>query len=216
MLYHDAFSSTWSRIKFIYHLYTDFSESLVAFKAVKTPVVTIFGSGMLSSDHPYYKKTVKLGNLLADHGYGVLTGGGKGLMEAANQGAVERNGDSYSCRIALKSEMHVKPYLYKVDRLVGSFWLRKLFLIRPSDAFIVVPGGFGTLDEVFEVLTLLRTSKLNQGVVIFVGTEYWSYLRDFIEKRLLADGMIDAVDLKYMAWVDTEQEVIDILKDHKL
>ena len=213
MLYHDAFSSTWSRLRFIYRLYVDFTKSLVAFEAVHKPVVTIFGSGMVPEDHPYYAMTVKLANRLAESGFGVLTGGGKGLMQAANQGAVERKGASYSCRIAIKSETNDKPFLYHVDRLVESFWLRKLFLIRPAQAFIVVPGGFGTLDEVFEILTLMRTAKLDSRIVIFVGLEYWALLRKFIEERLLTDGMIDAGDLKGMAWVDSADEVLAILRN---
>lgn len=212
MLYHDAFSSAWSRIKFIYKLYVDFSESLIAFEAIHKPVVTIFGSGMTPEDHPYYPMTKALANALADAGYGVLTGGGKGLMQAANEGAIERKGASYSCRIALKNEINEKPYLYNVDRLVESFWLRKLFLIRPAKAFIVVPGGFGTLDEVFEVLTLMRTLKLDHRIVIFVGLEYWSFLRKFIEETLVAQGMIDESDLKLMAWVDSAEGVLDCLK----
>lgn len=212
MLYHDAFSSAWSRIKFIYSLYADFTKSLKAFERVKKPVITVFGSGMVLEDHDYYRMTLVLANHLADAGYGILTGGGLGLMQAANQGAIERGGASYSCRIALNNEMHVKSYLYNVDRLVGTFWLRKLFLIRPAEAFVVVPGGFGTLDEVFEVLTLLRTSKLSRRVVIFIGQEYWKLLRAFIEQRLLGDGMIDASDLQYMEWVDTPEEVLEILE----
>ena len=210
ILYHNHFKKAWRRIKFFYHLYEDFTNTLRAFKYIKDPVVTIFGSGVVAQEHQYYKDTILLGSALAKAGYNILTGGGPGLMEAANQGALQY-GLSYSCRIALKFEQSYNSHLYHISPLVNSFWLRKLFLIRPARAFVVVPGGFGTLDEVFEVLTLLRTAKIKKRQVIFFNTAYWKFLQQFIETSMIKDGMIDVKDLALISWVDTAEEVVALL-----
>lgn len=211
-MYEDAFSSTRSRFRFVYDLYHDFSKALSTFRAIQGPVLTFFGSGMVPEDHPYYLQTQDLARVLAEHGYGIMTGGGGGLMMAANEGATLAQGRSYSCRISLRSEEHQRMDLYHVERRVRSFWLRKLFLIRPASAFIVVPGGFGTLDEVFEVLTLLRTKKLKHKKLIFINRAYWSLLTQFIEERLLAERLIDPHDTQWIAWADSPEEVLSILE----
>jgi uncharacterized protein (TIGR00730 family) len=193
------------------HFAIDFSKALYAYRKIKRPTVTFFGSGMVSSDHAFYTQTHDLAEALGQAGYGILTGGGPGLMRAANEGAVKAEGDSYTCRIALRTETASQTLANTVDHWVSTFWLRKLFLIRPACAYIVVPGGFGTLDETFEVLTLLRTAKLENKKVIFYLMEYWQPLRDFIEHKMLAHGLIDAQDMDWIVWAESSEQVITVL-----
>ncbi len=177
------------------------------------PCVSIFGSARTKPDHKYYKLTEKIAQKIVDHGYGVITGGGPGIMEAGNKGAHLGGGTSVGLNIDLPFEQHDNPYIdsnKSVD--FDYFFVRKVMFVKYSQGFVVMPGGFGTLDELFEAITLIQTNKIDKFPIILVGTEYWSGLLDWIRKTLqdefenISDGDIDLVQL-----VDTEDQVIEIL-----
>lgn len=147
-------------------------------------VVTVFGSARFKEQHPYYKKAREVGNMLAAEGYTVVTGGAGGIMEAANRGAFEAGGVSIGLNIELPNEQVVNPYTTQALNF-RYFFSRKVFLAFASQALICFPGGYGTLDELFEVMTLLQTKKMPSAPIILVGREFWSDLDDFIRKQLL-------------------------------
>ncbi len=166
------------------------------------PTVTIFGSARTSKDDFYYKETVKLSSMLSKRGFNIMSGGGPGIMEAANKGAKEEGGvESIGLNIDLPFEQIANPYTTK-ELSFDYFFSRKVMLVKYSMAYIIMPGGFGTLDELFEALTLVQTRKVS-GVKIFViGTEFYKPLLDFVESRLLRDGMIDRDDLEMIKLTD--------------
>ena len=165
------------------------------------PTVTIFGSARTDKDNKYYKQASELASKLASHGYNVMTGGGPGIMEAANKGAHEHPVESIGLNIDLSFEQVLNPYTSKELRF-DYFFSRKVMLVKYSMAYVIFPGGFGTLDELFEALTLVQTRKVT-GVKIFViGTEFYQPLLSFIEDKLLADGMIDKEDLEMIRLTD--------------
>jgi len=166
------------------------------------PTVTIFGSARTDKEDLYYKESVKLSNMLAKRGFNIMSGGGPGIMEAANKGAYqEKNVESIGLNIDLPFEQIANPYTTK-ELSFDYFFSRKVMLVKYSMAYIIMPGGFGTLDELFEALTLVQTRKLS-GVKIFViGVEFYKPLLDFIESRLLRDGMIDQADLELIKLTD--------------
>ena len=177
------------------------------------PCVSIFGSARTKPDQKYYKLTEKIAQKIVDHGYGVITGGGPGIMEAGNKGAHLGGGISVGLNIDLPFEQHDNPYIdsnKSVD--FDYFFVRKVMFVKYSQGFVVMPGGFGTLDELFEAITLIQTNKIDKFPIILVGTEYWSGLLDWIRKTLqdefqnISEGDIDLIHL-----VDTEDEVIEIL-----
>jgi len=176
------------------------------------PCVTVFGSARFPETHPYYQQARAIGRYLAQAGFTVMTGGGPGIMEAANRGAKDvPNGRSIGCNIKLPQEQKPNPYLDKwID--FEHFFVRKLMLIKYSYAFIVCPGGFGTLDELFEVLTLIQTGKLQDFPVALVGRDYWApgieQLRKFVSEKT-----IDPVDLDKLVIVDDPKEVVRSITD---
>jgi uncharacterized protein (TIGR00730 family) len=177
------------------------------------PCVSIFGSARTKPDQKYYKLTEKIAQKIVDHGYGVITGGGPGIMEAGNKGAHLAGGTSVGLNIDLPFEQHDNPYIDSNKNVdFDYFFVRKVMFVKYSQGFVVMPGGFGTLDELFEAITLIQTNKIDKFPIILVGTEYWSGLLDWIRKTLqdefknISDGDIDLVHL-----VDTEDEVIEIL-----
>src|SRR6185312_13288512 len=143
------------------------------------PCATVFGSARFDKDHPYYKLAVEVGSKLARSGFTVMTGGGPGIMEAANRGAKEAGGYSVGCNIELAHEQKPNPFL---DRWITfrHFYVRKLMLVKYSYGFIAMPGGFGTLDEIFETVTLLQTRKIAGFPLVFMGSQYWDPLIDFM------------------------------------
>ncbi|MCB0307573.1 MAG: TIGR00730 family Rossman fold protein, partial [Calditrichaeota bacterium] len=155
--------------------------------------VTVFGSARFPEGHAYYAMARELGRKLADAGYAVMTGGGPGIMEAANRGAREGGGLSIGCNIRLPVEQTPNPYL---DRYVHfeHFFVRKVMLVKYSHAFVVMPDGLGTLDEVFEAATLMQTGKIESFPIVAMGTQFWQPMRDFIRERLLAEGTIGESD----------------------
>jgi uncharacterized protein (TIGR00730 family) len=173
------------------------------------PTVTIFGSARTGSEDFYYKEAMKLASQLADRGFNIMSGGGPGIMEAANRGAKEHGGvESVGLNIDLPSEQIANPYTTK-ELSFDYFFSRKVMLVKYSMAYVIMPGGFGTLDELFEALTLVQTRKIS-GVKIFViGTEFYKPLLDFVETRLLRDGMIDKNDLSMVRLTDDLDCVVD-------
>lgn len=171
------------------------------------PCVTVFGSSRFASDHPYYDRARRLGRSLAEAGYCVMTGGGPGIMEAANRGAQEVGGLSMGCSINLPFEKGPNPY---VDRFVrfDHFFVRKVMLVKYSSAFVVMPGGFGTLDEVFETLTLMQTEKIADFPVIALGSEFWQRMQRFLEHTLLAEGTITQDELDLLVITDSIEETV--------
>jgi uncharacterized protein (TIGR00730 family) len=173
------------------------------------PCVTVFGSARISDGHPFYSLGRELGGRIAKLGFTVMTGGGPGLMEAANRGAREAGGRSVGCNIQLPAEQIPNRYL---DRSVTCrrFFVRKVLLFKYSYAFVALPGGLGTLDELFEALTLIQTGKIRNFPVILVGTHYWSPLVEFL-RRMVAERMIAATDLQLLLVTDDLDEVRDHL-----
>ncbi len=179
------------------------------------PCVSIFGSARTKPDNKYYKLAENIAKKLTENGYGVITGGGPGIMEAGNKGAHNAGGTSVGLNIALPFEQHDNPYIDSDKNIdFDYFFVRKVMFVKYSQGFIVMPGGFGTLDEFFEALTLIQTHKIGKFPIILIGTDYWSGLVDWIKKTLLESyNTVSPEDLHLVDLVDTEDEVIDILND---
>lgn len=179
------------------------------------PCVSIFGSARTKPDNKYYKLAEEIGYKLTSEGYGVITGGGPGIMEAGNKGAKAGGGKSVGLNIHLPFEQTSNPFV-DPDKLVSFdyFFVRKTIFLRYSQGFIALPGGFGTLDELFEALTLVQTTKIANFPVILVGSEYWSGLLDWIKSVMLEkERNINADDLFLFSVVDTADEVITIINE---
>jgi len=174
------------------------------------PAVSIFGSARTPSDDPYYTAAIMTGHLLGEAGFAVLTGAGPGIMEAANRGAREAGTLSIGLNIELPQEQGTNPYL---DRVVHFryFFVRKTMLVKYSCAFVFFPGGFGTMDELFESLTLVQTKKIWDTPIILVGSDYWRPLVDWLTTRVAAEGKISNEDLTLFHIVDDPKEVVRIV-----
>ena len=178
------------------------------------PCVSIFGSARTQPDHAYYKLATDVSAAVAKAGYGVITGGGPGIMEAANKGAQEADGPSVGLNIALPFEQSSNPYIDKDKNLTFEyFFIRKVMFVKYAQAFVVFPGGFGTLDELFESLTLIQTKKITRLPIILVGTKFWSGLIDWIQNVLIEDELISPEDLDLFSVVDTREEVLSCLEN---
>jgi uncharacterized protein (TIGR00730 family) len=166
------------------------------------PCVTVFGSARFKEDHLYYNLARQMGQLLAHAGFTVITGGGPGIMEAANRGAKEGGGPSIGCNITLPMEQKPNPYL---DRFIEFryFFVRKVMLAKYSYAFVALPGGFGTLDEFFEIATLVQTGKIRNFPIILIGEDFWAPLMTFMRERLVAVGTIDQADYDRIVVTDS-------------
>ncbi|WP_417873548.1 TIGR00730 family Rossman fold protein [Xanthomarina gelatinilytica] len=177
------------------------------------PCVSIFGSARTKPDNKYYKLAEEIAAKIVDHGYGVITGGGPGIMEAGNKGAHIAGGTSVGLNIELPFEQHDNPYIDSDKSLdFDYFFVRKVMFVKYSQGFVVMPGGFGTLDELFEAITLIQTNKIEKFPIILVGTEFWGGLMDWIHETLLTRfNNISAKDLDLIHVVDSPEEVIDIL-----
>ncbi|MDA9771668.1 TIGR00730 family Rossman fold protein [Emcibacteraceae bacterium] len=175
------------------------------------PCVTVFGSARFKEGDQYYDLARDVGFALAKNGYAVMTGGGPGVMEAANRGAHDAKGKSIGCNIILPMEQGSNPYT-TLDVTFDFFFVRKVMLVKYSNAFIMMPGGFGTMDELFETLTLMQTETIKNFPVIALGTDYWNELRPFIEKSLIKHKTIDPQDLDLVHVTDDIEEVIEIIK----
>jgi len=176
------------------------------------PCVSVFGSARIPDGHPHYQLARDIGAALARLGFVVMTGGGPGIMEAANRGAKDAGGYSVGCNILLPHEQQPNPYL---DRMVTFyyFFVRKVMLVKYSEAFIILPGGFGTLDEAFEATTLIQTGKIFNFPVVFVGTDYWQPLFDFMRNEMLSEKTIDADDVERLILTDSVETVVRCLEN---
>jgi uncharacterized protein (TIGR00730 family) len=189
------------------------SEFVEGFDAMAKvgPAVTIFGSARTAPDSPLYKVARTIGRRLAEAGYAVITGGGPGTMEAANRGCREGGGLSVGCNIELPHEQGLNAY---VDLGVEFryFFARKTMFVKYADAFVILPGGFGTLDELFEALTLIQTRKVRNFPVVLVGADYWAGLLDWVRGTLVARGAVDEADLALLQLTDDPDEVVRIVQ----
>ncbi len=190
-----------------------FRELIHGFRALHFvgPCITVFGSARFPATHPYYTLTRELGAAIAQAKFTVMTGGGPGLMEAANRGAKEAHGISVGCNIVLPKEQKPNRYLDKWVEF-RYFFVRKMMLVKYSYGFVAVPGGFGTLDELFEVATLIQTGKIKNFPVVLLGVEYWSPLLQFIRESLLTQAAIDQRDLDQIFVTDSPSEAVSFIE----
>ena len=194
----------------VFRIMSEFVDSFEVMAKHKR-LVSVFGSARTKQDDPVYQDCVRLGELLTDGGYGVLTGGGPGIMEAANRGAWNKNGDSVGLNIKLPMEQH--PNTYQTDSLdFRYFFVRKVCFLKYSVAIVVYPGGFGTLDEFSEALTLIQTSKVRTVPLVAVGKEYWGPLFDWVRGTMLRDRMINEDDLDLFHVADNADDAFKFIK----
>ena len=178
------------------------------------PSVSIFGSARNTSEMSYLKEAEEIAMRLARKGFGIITGGGPGIMEAANRGEQKGGGPSVGLNIDLPFEQHSNPYIDHDKNLqFDYFFARKVMFVKYSQAFVVMPGGFGTLDELFEAVTLIQTNKIEQFPVILVGVDFWAGLKDWVENTLKKSGKISPNDTDILHLVDTPDEVIQIIEE---
>ena len=179
------------------------------------PCVSIFGSARIKPDNKYYLLAEKIAYKISKAGYGVITGGGPGIMEAGNKGAHNGNGTSVGLNIELPFEQHHNPYIDKDKNLnFDYFFVRKVMFVKYSQGFVVMPGGFGTLDELFEAITLIQTKKIGKFPIILVGTDFWAGLIDWINTVLIEkEKTVHLEDMNLIKIVDTEDEVVKALDD---
>jgi uncharacterized protein (TIGR00730 family) len=173
-------------------------------------LVAVFGSARFKEDNPFYLEAEKLGKILVESGYGVVSGGGGGIMEAANKGAYNAGGISVGLNIELPHEQH--PNQYQTESITFRyFFVRKVCFLKYSVGIVVFPGGFGTMDEFFEVITMIQTRKINPVPLVLVGKKYWSGLLAWLRDTMLADGMISGKDLDLFVVVDTAEEAVEYM-----
>jgi uncharacterized protein (TIGR00730 family) len=202
-----------SRASELHFAFDVFRELVRGFRVLHFvgPCVTVFGSARFDATHPYYELARRTGAALANAGFTVMTGGGPGVMEAANRGAREANGRSVGCNIVLPAEQKPNPYL---DRFVECryFFVRKLLLAKYSYAFIAAPGGYGTLDELTEILVLIQTNKMKAFPVVLLGAEYWNGLVSFFRETLLARATISREDLDRLIITDDPDAAVEAIR----
>jgi uncharacterized protein (TIGR00730 family) len=209
----------WSEIKsadswVIFKVLSEFVEGFDKLAKIG-PCVSIFGSARTKPDHKYYKMTEKIAAKLVRHGYGVITGGGPGIMEAGNKGARSENGKSVGLNIELPFEQHGNIYI-DPDKSINFdfFFVRKVMFVKYAQGFVVMPGGFGTLDEFFEALTLIQTKKIGRFPIVLVGKSYWQGLIDWIKNTMLdVEHNINAEDLDLFSLVDTPTEAVKVIDE---
>lgn len=207
---------TWSDIKShdswsVFKIMSEFVDGMDRLSTIG-PCVAIFGSARTKPDDPYYKLTTEIAIELTKLGFGIITGGGPGIMEAANKGACECNATSVGLNIRLPYEKHGNQYIDKeID--FNYFFVRKTLFMRYAQGYIVMPGGLGTLDELFEALTLIQTDKMVDFPVVLVGKEYWSGLIQWMREVLLTRQMIKEEDFDIFHLVDTKEEAVTVIKE---
>ena len=207
---------TWNEVKTndswaIFKIMAEFVEGFERLSKIG-PCVSIFGSARTKEDHKYYKLAEEIAYQLTVHGYGVVTGGGPGIMEAGNRGAQRGKGTSVGLNIELPFEQNDNPYIDPDKSLdFDYFFVRKVMFVKYSQGFIVMPGGFGTLDELFEAMTLIQTKKIGKFPIVLVGKDYWSGLIDWIKGTMLKSKNINEKDLDLISLVDSAEEVIKVV-----
>jgi uncharacterized protein (TIGR00730 family) len=177
------------------------------------PAVSIFGGSRVRKSHPYYKDTIKIAKSISDAGFSVITGGGPGIMEAANRGAAKGRSDSIGLNIKLPANQPANPYAKTVLDF-NYFFARKVMFVKYSCGIVGMPGGFGTLDEIFEALTLMQTQKIKGLPVVLYGSDFWGGLVRWLNKRPLEEKLLRPADMKLFHLVDDPNRVVDIIKCH--
>ena len=196
----------------VMRIMAEFVDSFEKMNNKPKALVSVFGSARTPEDDPVYASARELGGRLVDAGYGVITGGGPGVMEAASRGAFEKNGISIGLNIELPMEQHPNPYqTHSIS--FNYFFVRKVSFLKYSMAIIVYPGGFGTLDELSEVLTMVQTGKINLIPIVFVNRKFWGGLIRWFKNTMLAEKMISPDDLELIEVVDTAEEAVEYLKE---
>ncbi len=209
-------SKGWNEIKTndswaIFKIMGEFVNGFEKMSAIG-PCVSIFGSARVRPGNKYYELAVNISKRIAEAGYGIITGGGPGIMEAGNRGANLAGGTSVGLNIELPFEQHDNPYIDDDKSLdFDYFFVRKVMFVKYSQGFVVMPGGFGTLDELFEAITLIQTHKIHTFPIILVGTDFWQGLIDWVKNTMLEAGNISPRDLDLIKLVDTEDEVVEII-----
>jgi uncharacterized protein (TIGR00730 family) len=215
----DAFSErNWNEIRTndswtIFKIMSEFVEAFEKMGRIG-PCVSIFGSARTKEDDKYYQLAEDLAYKITQHGYGVITGGGPGIMEAANKGANRGGGKSVGLNISLPFEEYSNPYIDRNKKIdFDFFFVRKVMFVKYAQGFVVLPGGFGTLDELFEAITLIQTKKIGKFPIVLVGKEFWGGLVDWIKNSLLQNGMIAEKDLDLFHVVDTSDEAVKVINE---
>ena len=195
----------------MFRILAEFVEGFDTLSSLGCPSVSIFGSARTPEDHKDYKLSRAIAAQLSEHGYGIITGGGPGIMEAANRGAFDANGVSIGLNIDLPFEQHSNPYV-NLPLDFRYFFVRKVMFIKYSMAFICLPGGFGTLDELFESLTLIQTHKIKPFPIILVGTSFWTGLVDWMREQMISNCKIDKTDLLLFEILDDADEIVAAIR----
>ena len=198
----------------IFRIMAEFVDGIETLSSLE-PAVTIFGSSRSEPDDKDYKMAEELGRLLAKEGYSVITGGGPGIMEAANKGALHEGGQSVGLNIVLPFEQKLNPYT-NIHINFRYFFVRKVMFIKYAMSYVIFPGGFGTMDELFESLTLIQTDKMKPFPVIMVGSDYWKGLLDWINDTMLKQNKILPEDRSIFTLVDSPREVVEIIKNTRI
>lgn len=198
-----------------WHAFEIMAEFVGATEKLKeiTPAVSIFGSARTKPDHPYFKLTEEIARLLSDAGFSVISGGGPGIMEAANRGAFAGVGPSVGLNIELPFEQSGNPY-QDISLTFKYFFMRKVMFVKYASAYIVMPGGFGTLDELMEAITLVQTGKSRKIPIILVGTEFWAGLIDWLKNTLIAEGMASPEDMLLIQSIDDPKQIVETIFRH--
>ena len=196
----------------VFRIMAEFVEGIETLSDVNN-AVTIFGSARVKPDNIYYQKTENLTRLLVQNGFSVITGGGGGIMEAANKGASEAGGKSVGMNIQLPFEQKPNPYA-NIHIHYKYFFIRKVMFVKYAVAYVILPGGFGTMDELFEALTLIQTKKIKSFPLILMGSEYWRGLLDWLKNTMLQEGKIYHTDLDLIQVVDDPEEVVKLIKKY--
>jgi uncharacterized protein (TIGR00730 family) len=188
----------------------EFRAGLAKVAEIRRPAVALFGSARVPEESKPYKDARAVGKRFGEAGWAVVTGGGGGVMEGANRGAQEGGGQSVGFNIELPHEQHSNPYL-DIEYTFDHFYARKVCFVRPAEGFVIFPGGFGTLDELFESLTLIETGKIFHFPVVLFDSDYWRDLLEWIRSKLLADGMISPGDIELLHVTDDPAEAVELV-----
>ncbi len=195
----------------MFRIMAEFVDGFDTLSSVKRPCVTIYGSARTAEDHPDYTLARDIARRLSEHGFGIVTGGGPGIMEAANQGAADADGLSIGLNIDLPHEQEGNPYI-NLPLDFRYFFVRKVMFMKYSMAFICMPGGFGSMDELFESLTLIQTRKIKPFPIILVGSRFWTGLVDWLREQMLGTGKIVKEDLALFEIMDDVDEIVSYIR----
>lgn len=196
----------------VFEIMAEFVDATESLKEI-TPAVSIFGSARTKPEHPYYKLAEEIARLISDAGFSVISGGGPGIMEAANKGAFPGLSPSVGLNIKLPHEQTTNPY-QEISLDFKHFFMRKVMFVKYASAYVVMPGGFGTLDELLEAMTLVQTGKSRRIPIVLVGSKFWSGLIDWFRQTLITEGMIEIDDMNLIQLIDDPHEVVAAIFKH--